>query len=132
MRIVGGSRRCGPAGATETQRHGRKEPTLSGETTQPRVCQVRSQTEIPCGRPATTTVLGVLLCERCAREQEGYFAVGELPQVPRGREPRGDVAATRARRTRPPRAAGVLRRLRERAAGGKGLPRRQGVAVAAP
>ena len=116
---------------TRAQRHGRKEPTLIGETTQPRVCQVRSQTEVPCGRPAATTVLGVLLCERCAREQEGYFAVGELTQVPRGREPRGDVAATRARRTRPPRAAGVLRRLRERAAGGKGVPFLAAAVVAA-
>jgi hypothetical protein len=103
---------------------------LIGETTQPRVCQVRSQTEVPCGRPAATTVLGVLLCERCAREQEGYFAVGELTQVPRGREPGGDVAATRARRTRPPWAAGVLRRLRERAAGGQGVPFLAAVVVA--
>ena len=94
---------------------------MIGETTQPRVCQVRSQTEVPCGRPATTTILGVLLCGRCAREQEDYFAVGELTQFPRGREPRGDVAATRARRTRPPRAARILRRLRERAAGGRGV-----------
>ena len=105
---------------------------MIGESTQPRVCQVRSQTEAPCGRPATTTVLGVLLCERCAREQEGYFAVGELTQVPRGREPTGAVAATRARRTRPPRAAGVLlRSLREKATGGKGVPFLAAVVVAA-
>ncbi len=104
---------------------------MIGETTQPRVCQVRSQTEAPCGRPAATTVLGVLLCERCAREQERYFAVGELTQVPRGREPGGGVAATRARRTRPPRAAGVLRRLREGATGGKGVPFLAAVVVAA-
>ena len=103
---------------------------MIGETTQPRVCQVRSQTEAPCGRPAAATVLGVPLCERCAREQEGYFAVGELTQVPRGREPGGAVA-THARRTRPPRAAGVLRRLRERAAGGKGVPFLAAVVVAA-
>ncbi len=110
----------------------RKEPTLIGETTQPRVCQVRSQTEVPCGRPAATMVLGVLLCERCAREQEGYFAVGELTQVPRGREARGDVAATRARPTRcSPRAAGVLLRLREGATGGKGVPFLAAVVVAA-
>ncbi len=104
---------------------------MIGETAQPRACQVRSQTEIPCGRPAATTVLGVLLCERCAREQECYFAVGELTQVPRGREPRGTVAATRARRTRPPRAAGVLRRLRETATGGEGAPFLAAVVVAA-
>ena len=104
---------------------------MIGETTRPRVCQVRSQTEAPCGRPAATTVLGVLLCERCAREQEGYFALCELTQVPRGREARGDVAATRARRTRSPRAAGILRRLRERATGGKGVPFLAAVVVAA-
>ena len=103
---------------------------MIGETAQPRVCQVRSRTEAPCGRPATTTVLGILLCERCAREQEGYFAVGELTQVPRGREPREEVAATRIRRTRPPRAAGLLRRLGERAAGGKGVPFLVAVVVA--
>ena len=104
---------------------------MIGETTQPRVCQVRSQTESPCGRPATTAVLGVLLCERCAREQEGYFAVGELTQAPRGREPSGNVAPTRARRTRPPRAAGVLRRLREGSTGGKGVQFLAAVVVAA-
>lgn len=31
------------------------------------------------------TILGVRFCERCAREQEDYFAVGELTQVPRGK-----------------------------------------------
>jgi hypothetical protein len=53
-------------------------------TTQPRQCQVRSRTDLPCGRPAVATILGVRFCERCAREQENYFAVGELTQVPRG------------------------------------------------
>jgi hypothetical protein len=57
--------------------------------------------------------------------------VGELTQVPRGREPRGDVAATRARRTHSPRAAEVLRRLRERATGGKRVPFLAAVVVAA-
>ena len=92
---------------------------------------MRSHTEVPCGPPAATTVLGVLLCERCAREQESYFALGELTQVPRGREPRGAVAATRARRTRPPWAGGVLRSLRERATRGKGVPFLAAVVVAA-
>jgi hypothetical protein len=61
---------------------------------------------------------------------EGYFAVGELTQVPRGREPRGTVAATRAQRKRSPRAAGIPRRLWERATGGKGLTILAAVAVA--
>jgi hypothetical protein len=54
-------------------------------TTQPRQCQVRSRTDLPCGRPAVASILGVRFCERCAREQEDYFAVGELTQVPRGK-----------------------------------------------
>jgi hypothetical protein len=98
-------------------------------TTQSGVCQVRSQTDLPCGRPAAATVLRVLLCQRCAREQEGYFAVDELTRVPRGREPRG-AAATRAAWTRLSRAAGG-RRLRERATGGKGVPFLAAVVVAA-
>jgi hypothetical protein len=53
-------------------------------TTQPRQCQVRSETDLPCGRPAVATILGVRFCERCAREQREYFAVGELTRVPRG------------------------------------------------
>ncbi len=49
------------------------------------LCQVRSETRLPCVRPAATTILGTRFCERCAREQENYFAVGELTQVPRGK-----------------------------------------------
>lgn len=45
---------------------------------------MRSETDLPCGRPAAATLLGVRFCERCAREQQDYFAVGELTQVPRG------------------------------------------------
>lgn len=99
--------------------------------TGPRICQVRSQTDLPCGRPATVTVLGVLLCDRCAREQEAYFAVGELTRVPRGREPGGAVAATRAPLTYPPRSGGVRRLMRRRATGNRGIPFLAIVAVAA-
>lgn len=53
-------------------------------TTQPRLCQVRSETDLPCGRPAVATILGVRFCERCAREQREYFAVGELTRAPGG------------------------------------------------
>ena len=52
--------------------------------TQPELCQVRSRTDLPCGSPATATILGIRFCERCAREQERYFAVGELTRVSRG------------------------------------------------
>lgn len=55
-----------------------------GSKAGPGLCQVRSETDLPCGRPAVATLLGVRFCERCSREQEEYFAVGELTQVPRG------------------------------------------------
>jgi hypothetical protein len=41
-------------------------------------CQVRSRTDRPCVRRAVVKILGVPFCEQCAREQEGYFAIGEL------------------------------------------------------
>jgi hypothetical protein len=43
-------------------------------------CQVRSETEIPCPRSAEVEILGVAFCGPCAREQEAYFAIGELTQ----------------------------------------------------
>jgi hypothetical protein len=44
-------------------------------------CQVRSGTDLPCGRPASVRMLGVLFCEECAREQDVYFTIGELTQA---------------------------------------------------
>jgi hypothetical protein len=41
-------------------------------------CQVRSNTESPCPRRAVVEVRGVAFCGPCAREQEAYFAIGEL------------------------------------------------------
>ena len=41
-------------------------------------CQVRIYTERPCLRRAEVEILGVAFCEPCAREQEVYFAIGEL------------------------------------------------------
>jgi hypothetical protein len=43
-------------------------------------CQVRSETHHPCPRPAVAKIWGMLFCERCAHEQEAYFAIGELTQ----------------------------------------------------
>jgi hypothetical protein len=43
-------------------------------------CQVRSRTQNPCPRPAVVEILGVAFCGACAREQEAYFAIGELTQ----------------------------------------------------
>ena len=41
-------------------------------------CQVRSKTESFCPRRAEVEILGVAFCGPCAREQEAYFAIGEL------------------------------------------------------
>jgi hypothetical protein len=41
---------------------------------------VRSRTENPCPRRAEAEILGVAFCGACAREQEAYFAIGELTQ----------------------------------------------------
>jgi hypothetical protein len=51
---------------------------LTQATTKPLPCQVRSKTESPCLHLAVVEVLGVPFCEACAREQEAYFAIGEL------------------------------------------------------
>jgi hypothetical protein len=48
------------------------------EVTKPGGCQVRIYTESPCPRSAKVEILGVAFCGPCAREQEAYFAIGEL------------------------------------------------------
>ena len=42
------------------------------------LCQVGSRTEHPCARLAVVEIRGVPFCKRCAREQETYFAIGEM------------------------------------------------------
>jgi hypothetical protein len=42
------------------------------------LCQVGSKTDRPCPRLAVVEIRGVPFCERCACEQEAYFAIGEL------------------------------------------------------
>ena len=39
---------------------------------------MRSKTESPCPRRAEVEILGVAFCGPCARQQEAYFAIGEL------------------------------------------------------
>ena len=48
------------------------------EVTKSGPCQVRSKTESPCPRIAEVEILGVAFCGPCARQQEAYFAIGEL------------------------------------------------------
>ena len=49
-------------------------------------CQVRSKTESPCPRSAEVEILGVAFCGPCARQQEVYFAIGELTQQKEARD----------------------------------------------
>jgi hypothetical protein len=46
--------------------------------TQQQPCQVRSRTQSPCLHRAVVEIRGIPFCEACAREQEAYFAIGEL------------------------------------------------------
>ena len=56
---------------------------MTKATTKLGLCQVRSDTGRPCPRQAVVEIRGVPFCERCAREQEAYFAIGELTQEER-------------------------------------------------
>jgi hypothetical protein len=47
-------------------------------TTKPVPCQVRSKTESPCLHRAVEEIRSIPFCGACAREQEAYFAIGEL------------------------------------------------------
>jgi hypothetical protein len=51
---------------------------LTEATTKPGSCQIRIYTQSPCPRSAEVEILGVAFCGPCAREQEVYFAIGEL------------------------------------------------------
>ena len=53
-------------------------------TSEQEQCKVRSETNIPCLRPAVVKVRCIPFCEPCAREQEAYFAIGELTETPEG------------------------------------------------
>jgi hypothetical protein len=39
---------------------------------------VRSRTDSSCPRSAEVEIMGVAFCGACARQQEAYFAIGEL------------------------------------------------------
>jgi hypothetical protein len=71
-------------------------------------CQVRSTTVSPCPRRAVVEIQDVAFCAPCAREQQAYFAIGELTQD-----------ETRGLRSKP--LAEALERMRrERASGTEG------------
>jgi hypothetical protein len=77
------------------------------EATMPVQCQVRSKTESSCPRRAVVEIRGIAFCGSCAREQEAYFAIGELTQE-----------ETQGLRSKP--LAEALERMRRERAGGKG------------
>ena len=47
-------------------------------TTKQVPCQVGSKTRSPCLHRAVVEIRAIPFCEACAREQEAYFAIGEL------------------------------------------------------
>ena len=51
---------------------------MTEAATKPGPCQVGINAEDPCLRPAEVEILGVAFCGPCARQQEAYFAIGEL------------------------------------------------------
>jgi hypothetical protein len=73
----------------------------------PVLCQVRSKTKSPCPHRAVVEIRGIAFCGPCAREQEAYFAIGELTQE-----------ETQGLRSKP--LAEALERMRRERAGGKG------------
>ncbi len=83
-------------------------------TAMPAPCQVRSKTESPCPHRAVVEIRGVAFCGPCAREQEAYFAIGEL------------VAREESRGIRSKPLAEALKRMRRERAGG-----REGIAAEA-
>ena len=68
--------------------------------TKPRPCQVRINAEGPCPRRAEVEILGVAFCVPCARQQESYFAIGELTHEEMVRGLRGKWLAEALERVR--------------------------------
>ena len=75
----------------------RKGAPLTGAAVQA-LCLVRSKAESPCPNLAVAEIRGVAFCGQCAREQEAYFAIGEL--VARGRRRLAPAARRSPRRWR--------------------------------
>jgi hypothetical protein len=75
----------------------RRKVLLTQATTKPDLCQVRSKTESPCLHRAVVEIRGIRFCAACAREQEAYFAIGELTQETHGlrSEPLGKTLGER-------------------------------------
>ncbi len=70
------------------------------------LCQVRSKTESPCLNRAVVEIRGVAFCGACAREQEAYFAIGELVAQEETQGLRSKVLTEALKRMRRERAGG--------------------------
>ena len=80
VRLVAGALTSGVR-MTSRRSRARKRKVLSTQATSTRgSCQVRSKTQSPCIHQAVVEIRGIHFCEACAREQEAYFAIGELTQ----------------------------------------------------
>jgi hypothetical protein len=79
-RLVAGALTSGVRITSRRSRARRRKVLLTQATRTPGSCQVRSKTQSPCLHRAVVEVRGIPFCEACAREQEAYFAIGELTQ----------------------------------------------------
>ena len=79
---------------------------LLTEATMPAPCQVRRKTESPCPNLAVAEIRGVAFCASRAREQEAYFAIGELLTRGEERGLRGKPLAEALSRVRRGRSGG--------------------------
>jgi hypothetical protein len=77
-RLVVGPLTGGEPTSSRGSRFRRKKVLLTQATTKAGPCQVRSRTQSPCLHQAVVEIRGIPFCEACAREQEVYFAIGEL------------------------------------------------------
>jgi hypothetical protein len=75
----------------------------------PAPCQVRDKTGNPCPRRAEVEILGVAFCGACAREQEAYFAIGELTEEG-ARDHRGEALAEALEWTKQAQAGSIQQR----------------------
>jgi hypothetical protein len=79
-RLVAGTLTNGVRMTSRRSRARRRKVLLTQATRTPGSCQVRSRTQSPCLHRAVVEIRGIPFCESCAREQEAYFAIGELTQ----------------------------------------------------
>jgi hypothetical protein len=80
VRLVAGILTSGVRMTSRRSRARRRKVLLNEATRTPGSCQVRSKTQSPCLHQAVVEIRGIPFCEACAREQEAYFAIGELTQ----------------------------------------------------